>query len=243
MQTFIILAFLVLGYTPEIVFASLSKRANKEITNTISILNAPEKIPKLEVVSSPNEIVDRIDSINFKNFRILEANPLRGGVLSYLKITNVKKDTLYRAISIPYELDNHEFENVKLSFNTLLFQDNTLVVNKINQQLVEKILPLLTKKMVQEEVDLLSTSKNPKIQFLNEVEYIIYQTKQEEKLKKEYEDYFANINSFISESNDIIQSNQNIINSYQTDKQQAQKDLDEYVSKYRNWYQECKRDF
>lgn len=243
MQVFSILAFLVLGYTPDLVFSSLSKRANKEIVNTIHILNAPEKISKQEVISSPNEIASRIDNSDFINFRIVEKNPLKGALLGYLKISNKSKDTLYRAISIPYEIDSPEFENTNLTFNTLLFRDNTIVVNRINQQLVEKIVPPLTKRMIESEIKLPSTSKKPSILFLNEVEYYIYQSKQEEKIKKEFEIYFASQDSFINESNSIIQINQNIVNSYQTDKQKAQKELDEYSSKYRNWYQDCKRDF
>lgn len=243
MQVFVFIALLVLGYTPEIVFANLSRKAKNEIKKSIVFLNNPKELSKGGVVSSSENIANKIKSSSLENFTIVESNPLKGAVLSYLKIPKIGKDTLYKTIIIPYQLDTPESKKIKLSFNILLFPDNTLVVNKIDKKMIEKLVPILTNKMVKLELKSLTTSKSPNISFLNEIDYVVYQTKQEEKIKKEFESYIADLNNYIKESDTIIQTNQGVIDSYPSAKQKAQREYEEYVAKWSGWYQECKSNF
>jgi hypothetical protein len=240
MQIFVVIALLVLTYTPEIVFANLSRKAKNEIKKSIVLLNNPNGLQKGGVVSSTENISNKIKSSSLENFTIVESNPLKGAVLSYLKIPKTGKDTLYKTIIIPYQLDAPESKKIKLSFNILLFPDNTLVINKIDKKTIEKLVPILTNKMVKFELKSLTNTKTPKISFLNEIDYVVYQTKQEEKIKKEFESYIADSNSYIKESDIIIQTNRNIINFYPSNKEVAQKEYNDYISKWGGWYQSCK---
>ena len=242
MEIFVLIALLVLNYTPEIVFANLSRKANYEIKKSIIFLNNPNELSKGGVVSSSENIANKIKSSSLENFTIVESNPLKGAILSYLKIPKTRKDTLYKTIIIPYQLDAPESKKIKLSFNILLFPDNTLVINKIDKKTIEKLVPVLIDKMVKSELKSLTITKSPNISFLNEIEYVVYQTRQEEKIKKEFESYIADSNYFIKESDSIIQTNQGVINSYPSAKQSAQRKYDEYISKWSGWYQDCKNE-
>ena len=240
MQIFVLIALLVLNYTPEIVFANLSRKANNEIKKSIIFLNNPNELSKGGVVSSSENIANKIKSSSLENFTIVESNPLKGAILSYLKIPKSGKDTLYKTIIIPYQLDAPESKKIKLSFNILLFPDKTLVINKIDKKTIEQLVPILTDKMVKSEFKSLTNTKSPKISFLDEIDYVVFQTKQEEKIKKEFESYIADSNSYINESDIIIQANRNIINYYPSNKEFAQKEYDDYISKWGGWYQSCK---
>lgn len=240
MQIFVFMALLVLTYTPEVVFSNLSRKAKNEIRKSIVVINNPNELSKGGVVSSTENISKKIKSSSLENFTIVESNPLKGAVLSYLKIPKTGKDTLYKTIIIPYQLDAPESKKIKLFFNILLFPDNTLVVNKIDKKTIEKLVPILTDKMVKSEFKSLANDKSPKISFLNEIDYVVYQTKQEEKIKREFEGYIYDSNSYIKESDIIIQTNRNIINFYPSNKEAAQKEYDDYISKWGGWYQSCK---
>lgn len=243
MQIFVVIALLVFTYTPEVVFSNLSRKAKNEIKKSIIVLNNPNELSKGGVVSSTENILNKIKSSSLENFTIVESNPLKGAVLSYLKIPKTGKDTLYKTIIIPYQLDASESKKIKLSFNIILFPDNTLVVNKIDKKTIEKLVPILTDKMVKSDFKSLTITKSPKISFLNEIDYVVYQTKQEEKIKKEFEGYIADSNNYIKESDIIIQANRNIINFYPSVKQVAQKEYDDYINKWSGWYQACKTDY
>lgn len=240
MQVFVFIALLILGYTPEIVLVNLLRKAKNEIRKSVVFLNNSNELNKGGVVSSSENIANKIKSSSLENFTIVESNPLKGAVLSYLKIPKTGKDTLYKTIIIPYQLDIPESKKIKLSFNILFFPDKTLVINKIDKKTIEKLVPILTDKMVKSELKSLTNDKSPKISFLNEIDYVVYQTKQEEKIKKEFESYIADLNSYIKESDIIIQTNRNIINFYPSNKEFAQKEYDDYISKWGGWYQSCK---
>lgn len=240
MQLFAILALLVLAYTPEAVFAYLSRQAQGEIKKSISVLNNPDEINKAGVETSPEEITSKIRSSSLKNFSIAESNPLKGAVLSYLKIPKKDKDTLYRAIIIPYKLDTSAAQK-KLPFSVLLFPDNTLVVNRADKKNIERLVPVISTKMIIAEFNEEASLKNePKMSFLNEIDYVVHQTRQEEKVKKEFEDFIDYLNNYIVEADSVIRTNQSIINSYPVDKQRYQREHQEYIAKWGNWYQECK---
>lgn len=243
MQLFAILALLVLAYTPEAVFAYLSRQAQGEIKKSISVLNNPDEINKAGVKTSPEEITSKIRSSSLKNFSIAESNPLKGAVLSYLKIPKKDKDTLYRAIIIPYQLDTSAAQE-KLPFSILLFPDNTLVINRADKKTIERLVPVISTKMIVAELNTKAPLKNePKMSFLNEIDYVVHQTRQEEKVKKEFEDFIDYLNNYTVEADSVIRTNQSIINSYPTDRQRYQKEYDEYVARTANLYQSCKSDF
>jgi hypothetical protein len=242
MQLLLIVPLAVLVISPNNVFNILSEQANNEVKTSIETLNNPTERVKVGVLSSTEIIAKKIATSSLDNFTIVESNPQRGAVLSFLKIPKQDKDTFYRAIVIPYQLDFQENQKGDaLNSNLLYFPDKTLVINKVTKDDTESLLPVLANKMIITEFKHLVVTKNPpNTLFLNEIEYVVHQTREEEKLKKEFEDYIAYLYDYFEESDSIIQTNQSIVNSYPTDKQKYQREYEDYKAKWGNWYQECK---
>lgn len=237
MQSIAGVSLIVLFFGPHATIFALSIKANTEIQNTITKLNNPTILRKAEVVTSTDTIASAIKSSSLHNFSIAELNPVKGAVLSYLKIPKDGKSTLYNASLLPYQLDSKQNKNKKLTSHILLFPNNTLVVTVADRAAIEKLLPLLADRMVQ--VEFKKDPKSPTISFLNDKDYNVEQKKQEEALLQKQRDYISYVEGFITESDDIIQKNQAIINSYTTDKQNAQTEYDNYSRDFAHWYSDC----
>lgn len=240
LQFLLITPIVIITISPSWLFSTITQQADREIKSSVELLNNTTERDKAGILSSTETITKKIETSTLDNFNIIESNPQKGAILSFLKISQQNKDTFYRAIAIPYQLNLQENQKEVLNSTLLYFPDNTLVVNKVDKKDIEILLPVLVNKMLLIEFkSLLSSKKNPNILFLNEIDYIVYQTKQEEKNKKKFEDYIVYLNNFIKESDNIIQSNQNTINSYPSDKQKYQKEYEDYMSRWGGWYQSC----
>lgn len=241
LQVFVISVILIFGYTPEIVLAELTKRASSEIKTSIELLNKDDERSKRGILSSTDSIVKKLEMSSLDNFHIFESSVQKEAILSFLKIRRHEKDTFYRAIVITYQLNLPEAQKIKLSSNILLFPDDTLIISKIDIKDIEKLAPILANRMVVLEFkDIIKSKPTPNILFLNEIDYVVYQTREEERIKGELRGHIAYLNNYIKESDGIIQSNQNAINSYPSNKQNAQKEYDDYISRWGNWYDTCK---
>lgn len=238
MQLLASVSVFILLLSPHASVAILSMKADTDIRQSLTALNNPNTLQRIGVETSVDKIVDRLTSSRLKNFFIAELNPQKGAVMSYLKISRGEKNTLYNASILPHQLDNNSTKNQKLSSHLLLFSNNTLVISKIDKQTIEHLVPFLADKMVR--IEFQKGPKSPTISFLNDKNYNIEQKKQEEILLNKQKEYIAGLESFLTESDTIIQKNQNIIDSYQTDKQREQKAYDDYLAQYGNWYSDCK---
>lgn len=244
LQFLLITPIVVITISTSCFFSTLTQQANREIKSSVELLNNTTERDKAGILSSVEIITKKVETSTLDNFNIIESNPQKGAILSFLKISKQNKDTFYRAIVIPYQLNLQENQKEVLNSTLLYFPDNTLIVIKVNKKDIEILLPVLANKMLLTKFkSLLLSKKIPSTLFLNETDYIVYQTKQEEKNKKKFEDYIVYLNNFVKESDDIIQSNQNTINSYPSDKQKYQKEYEDYVAKWGGWYQSCKSDF
>lgn len=245
-QLFLIIPLLVLMRSPYRTFGVLRQQANQEIVKAIQVLNSADARKKANIENSLTLIQKRIlaqDTLP----ALLEDYPKEQAVLQVLGVKHNLKDSLYRAIVIPYQtFTSPEITPQKntIDFEVLLFPDNTLIVQSINRNLVEQLAPVLVDRLVK-------TKFNEYIKFVHiapivdvpeEKEYILIRKREEEKIKRRYEESIAYLTSYIQESAGIIQTNQNIINSYPSDKQRYQREYEDYVARLGNWHQECKNE-
>lgn len=241
MQIFIFsIGIFILGYTPDLVVNSLAVKARKEIKSAIEIINNPKKISETGGTFSVDDIVKRINNSSFDNFKIYELNPLEDAVLSQLKISRTEKDSLYKSLIIPYELYySNELKKSKLDFGIIFFPDNSLIINNYRKEDAIKLVPVVANKIVSKFLK--SKSKIPRIAFLNDAEYLKYQTIEEENTKNEFQRYIFSMENSLAEIESNIQLNSNIVNSYTTNKLLTQKEYEEYVSEWKDWYLKCKK--
>lgn len=241
MQIFVIVTILILGYTSDVVLTTLIKKASNEIKTSTELLNRGDERSKRDILSSIENIVKKLETSSLDNFHIFESYPQKEAILSFLKIPRKGKDTFYRSIVLTYQLSLPETQKIKLPSKILLFGDNTLVINKIEKNDTAKLAPILTNRMVVLEFkDIIKSKPTPNILFLNEIDYVVYQTREEEKIKEELRGHIAYLNNYIKEADGIIQSNQNAINSYTSNRQKSQEEYDDYISRWGNWYDKCK---
>jgi len=241
MQIFVIVSIFILGYTPEMVLTTLAKKADNEIKASAELLNKREETSKRSILISIDNIIKKLDTSSLDNFHIFESSVQKVAILSFLRIPKKKPDTFYRSIVIAYQLNLPQIQEIKLPSNIILFDDNTLVINKLSKKDTEKLAPILADRMVVLEFkEIIGPKPTPNVLFLDETDYIVYQRREEEKIKGELRGHIEYLNNYIKKSDEIIASNQNAVNSYPSNKQKSQKEYDDYVLRWGNWYDKCK---
>lgn len=244
LQLFLVLPLIVVVYAPYRTFNILGQQANKEIINSISLLNNKENLEKSDIKYTLNTIRTKMGSE--ENLPILlEDDPKEQAILQVLGVTQNTKDSLYKVAIIPYQVYYAPEiipQKNKIDFEVFLFPNNTLIVQSINRNLVEQLAPVLAGKLVKtkfhEYVKFVNIA--PVVDAPEEKEYILIRKREDEKIKRRYEESIAYLDNYIRESAEIIQANQSIINSYPSNKQRFQKMYEDYIARLGNWYQECK---
>jgi len=242
LQILLIVPFLAILIVPYRLFPALTQQADKEIENSIQLLLNENERQK-QGITNDLTLIERTIEANDSLPLLNVANPKEEAILQTMGITIESKDSLYRLAVIPYQVyfpEKPSLSKEKIEFEALLFPNNTLVPIKINKNLLTSLMPALTRKTVKKEFSKYSKKSEPRIDTINSKEYLELRKIENEKIKKGIKNHIINLNNFIKESDGIIQINQGIINSYPSDKQNAQNEYENYNRKWGSWYQECK---
>ncbi|MEK7060959.1 MAG: hypothetical protein AAB931_00380, partial [Patescibacteria group bacterium] len=232
-----IIPILTLGFAPDIAVNSLNKRAEKDLITVIQQLENPSKN---NIESDLSEIYKKIS--NQKNLPvIIEDFPKEQAILATLHIKKDKKESLYKAAVIPYQLaysPELAQQKEKIQFQILFFPDNTLIVQSFNNEIIEKLIPVFAEKLVKSEFNkqIKQIATLPIVNVPNEKEYLVIRKQEEEKRKNELLTYITNIKNNMSLSQSAFSKNEANIKDVNAE-------YDRYKAYGEDWARNCKRDF
>ncbi len=237
LQFLFIIPILTLGFAPDIAVNSLNKRAEKDLITVIQQLENPSKN---NIESDLSEIYKKIS--NQKNLPvIIEDFPKEQAILATLHIKKDKKESLYKAAVIPYQLaysPELAQQKEKIQFQILFFPDNTLIVQSFNNEIIEKLIPVFAEKLVKSEFNkqIKQIATLPIVNVPNEKEYLVIRKQEEEKRKNELLTYITNIKNNMSLSQSAFSKNEANIKDVNAE-------YDRYKAYGEDWARNCKRDF
>lgn len=231
-------------YIPERTVNALTKRAQSEIKQAIELLNSKEQLN--HVLATPADCI----SCTFNEIEqseklslIIDANPAEMAIMKIVGTDIKSKNSFYKAVVIPYILfnkgNNTDLDNdlSKSYFEMILFPDSTLIVGFSTRQSVQLLAPILSKKLVQQQLsDFSRNSRVIEFSVLDQKDYIAYQKIEEEKGKKEVLNAINSVKNDIAYLNDIISDNQKIIDDYESNIKRNEADYDYYVNDLQDTY-------
>lgn len=238
MQLSLLATLVVYWYTPTVVTSQLSTRAKAEIASAQQILLDPKLLHDRNILSDTTQIASEVAKMPLDNFTIVERNAQAEAFFQLLEVYKNQQTSFYKAIVVPYEVMQGEYEKVQIS--SLFFPTGTLVVQKITKEDLAALTPTIATRLVSEEFKKYVKPKTATISFLGHEEYVLEQKKEEEKIKKRFETYVANIQGYIKRLENNKVESQKFLNDYPSLKAMYQKNLDEYRGRWGNWYSDCK---
>lgn len=231
-------------YIPERTVNALTKRAHSEIKQAIELLNSKEQLN--HVLATPADCIScTINEIeqSEKLPLIIDTNPTEIAIMKIAGTDLNNKNSFYKAGVIPYILfnkgNNPDLDNDlgKSYFEMILFPDSTLIVGFSTRQSVQSLAPMLSKKLVQQQLsDLAKNSRVIEFSVLDQENYIAYQKIEEEKGKNEVLNAINSVKKDIAYLDGIISDNQNIIDNYESNIKRNEADYDYYVNDLQDTY-------
>ncbi len=235
-QVFPLTSFIIYGYTPDKVFSDLAAQANKDITNTVELLNNSSRRQEIGIIDSFTKITERLETNNTTP-KFVETQTEEEAILQAQGITQSSLNTFYKAIVIPYQTYASSSAQLKqkLQFDALLFPSNVLVIKSFNKDLIEQITPVLSQVILKSEYGKHIGSKENKYQYkvLNEEEYVIVQKEAEKEFKEKLEKYIKEVEVYLANLDYTIKDNERYISDLKT-RQET------YLRMWEKWFSLCK---
>ncbi len=249
LQVLISTVIILYLFVPDVVEGQLYKQAYKNVMQTLSILDDEERLNG--VLDAPADciscIVHKMEDSKTAP-QIIDRNPMEEAVMKIIGINLDGKDSFYKSVEIPFVLFD-EGRNMDLDtslsqkkFGLALFPNATLIVGYTSKDIIQELTPIISKKLITQQLSAYSDSDgDPSFVVLNQDDYISYQKAEEEKYKNELIKNIKQIDDYITQLNDLINYNQNIIDSYDTYVKRNKEMYKEYVEEPQNTYDKyCK---
>lgn len=229
LQLFLAIPFTIAIITPSHVIADLEKQAQQDIVKQVSFLSSAEGLKQLSVKATPSEILGGI-LLSSDPPKIIDEDTDSQAVIQSFKIE--EKDTFYRAVILPRQvLIKGDWS---LNFEAFLFSNNVLVIEKPSRQFLALTLPVLSKKIVEGEVNTIAKDKKePAFNVLSEGDYNVVQNEKSEKIKAEFLSYINDVKSSLADANKYIPI-------LQSDKKSLEEERVSYKSRADKALAECK---
>ena len=166
-----------------------------------------------------------------------EFEPVTEALLQVLNIDHTQKQSFYKAIIIPNILYTSESTEIKkqIKFDALYFtKTNTLIINTVSQSYIDKIAPILAKKLIESTYKSAITVNTPapKIAILENDAYIKLMQKKESERKAYYQKTIKEIESSIQTATNDIQKLTEAINA-------DEKEYARYETYGKQWMTNC----
>lgn len=240
LQLLLVVPLLALSYAPDKALAILGDQANREIIESTNLLNNKEELKKLSIEDSLSTIRKKIE-MEDNLPALIEDSPKEQAILYTLGIKQDTKDSLYKVAIVPYQVyyaSAVSLEKEKIKFEVLLFSDNILIVNSVNKNLLEELVPVLANKIIlagfKEYVK--GVRVFPKVDVPEEKEYRAIRERENEKIKQD-------ILNDIQEIKDNIAYNQSALSENEQNIIEVNREYDRYKAYGERWLEDCRRVF
>lgn len=209
----IVPAFIPTHVSNHVVY-NLTKLAKIDVTKEVLLLSNSDSLKQLSIASSPIEIKARITQSS-EPPKIIDEQVDGQIVIQSLQIQD--KDTFYRAVIIPkYLLTQNK---LTLNFDAYLFPNNVLVIKNATIEMLSNILPLLSSKIINREIEKTLINKSePIFEVLTDEAYNLVQERRIEERKIKFINYINEIKSSIADANKYIPKDQADIKSLEQEK-------------------------
>lgn len=165
-QLFPITTYIIYTLTPDKVLLNLALQANKDISNTVKLLNDSDRRQDANILDSTVKIKDKIEKESMIP-KLIESHTEEEAIFQTLGISKNSIDTFYKAIVIPFQTysPNNKTLKQKLTFDVLLFPSNILMIRSFNRELIEQLMPVLSEKILKSDYGRYIGNKENKYQF------------------------------------------------------------------------------
>lgn len=200
LQLLVIVPILVATFTSGRVIADLNKQAETDIKKQVNLLLSAAGHKQLSIKTTPEEIKNTIAQSTIPP-KIIDEQPDGQAIIQSFNIEN--KDTLYRVVILPIHILTRQDWN--LHFEAYLFPNNILVIKKPSRNLLSQTLPIISKKVIENELGkYVKGKRDPKFNVLSDDAYNIIQTQKSEKIKADLLGYLSGIKSYLADANKYI---------------------------------------